>query len=170
MKIINTTIILILLLSLSSFGQSKFNEKKIGHIYYVSVPDYMIETDQLNDVASLQFQNTIKEAYVIVIEDSKKSLTKAGMGFSGPREFYDGFAKDFFNAEDEIGNIKDIKVNGNDAVQVEVKRKFNELDIIYLVTVIETQSHFYKMLSWTLAGNWDSLVDDFKKIAASLHD
>lgn len=164
------TIILLISSSILIFAQTKFEEKKVGHIYYVSIPDYMLETDQLNDVASLQYQNTLKEAYVIVIEDSKKSLTKAGMGFSGPREFYDSFAKDFFNADDEIGKVKDIKVNGNYAVQVEVMRKFNDLDIIYLVTVVETPTHFYKMLAWTLKSNWDSLIGDFKKIANSLKD
>jgi hypothetical protein len=162
--------LIILIISLPCYSQSNFSEVKIGHVYYVSLPEYLTEATDLNKDASLQYQNTVKVAYVIVIEDPKKSLKEAGMVFQNPLEFYDYFAKNFLKEDAIVNKPKELKINGNKAVQVEVQQYVEETDIFYLITVIETKTYFYKMLAWTIPENKDKLIDDFKKIANSFKE
>lgn len=166
-----TPIILTLLLTAGwSFAQEKFKEKEIGNVYHVSIPDYMTKTFSLNDVASMQFLNSSKETYVIVIEDSKEELLVAGSPFRDPEEFYRHFEQSFTDQTCEIGPVNALKINGNRAVQVEITKPFKEYNVSYLITVIESDSHFYKMLAWTIEDYKDQYLDDFKKIASSFRD
>jgi len=171
---LNKKILMILVVSFCSvavYAQSgNFKEKTIGHVYKISIPGYMVETNDLNDVATFQAQNTVKEAYVIVIEDSKVELKKAGMKFRGSKDFFAAFEKDFTDKTTKKGKLKNLKINGYKAVQKEIAKKVNNLDIVYLVTVVESKTHFYKVVCWTLADRKDKLIADYAKIAASLKD
>ena len=168
-KIIPTILALILTVSLA-LAQEQFEEKEIGNVYHVSIPGYMTKTFSLNDVASLQFLNSSKETYVIVIEDSKEELLVAGSPFRGPEEFYRHFEQSFTDQTCKIGPINAMKINGHSAVQVEITKPFNEYNVSYLITVIESDTHFYKMLAWTIEDYKDRYLDDFKKIASSFRD
>jgi len=148
----------------------QFQEKTIGHVYYVSLPDYLVKTTELNDAATLQYQNTAKETYVIVIEDEKAALEAAGMGFTGAMDFYDSFAKDFLADAKVEEKVKEIQISGVKAVQSSATKKFDDIKVFYLVTVIETPTHYYKMLSWTMEQYRKDYEADFKKIAASFHE
>lgn len=172
MKKIFTLSILALLVPILTFSQSKFIEQKVGHAYYLSIPDYMTETVELNKSASLQFQNTLKEAYVIVIEDNKAQLDSLGMRFTDPQDFYDGFITDFTSGLEnkKFTGTKRIKIGPNSAVQAEVSAKFEDNPIWYLITVIESQTHFYKIIAWTLEENKNKLKPDYIKMVNSFHE
>ena len=45
-----------------------------------------------------------------------------------------------------------------------------EVDYAMLITTVETKTHFYKILCWTLKENRDKLQKDFITIASSLKD
>ncbi len=159
------------LLNCPSLAQeAKFMEKKIGHVYHVSIPDYMTKTYSLNEAATLQYLNAAKETYVIVIEDSKEQLLQAGIPFKDPVEFYDHFAQTFTDETCQISPKQSLKINGNPAVQVEITKPFGAYNVHYLVTVIESGTHFYKMLAWTIEDYKDKYLLDFKRIASSLRE
>ncbi|MFA6570078.1 MAG: hypothetical protein WCT77_02460 [Bacteroidota bacterium] len=173
MKYLLTIIASILFISsIDAQSQTKFITQKVGHVYYLNLPDYMIKTKDLNDAASLQYKNVIKEAYVIVIEDSKEELETLGVKFTNPMDFYKDFIQSFMQ---KINNpiAKDpykLKVNGNSAVQGELTASIENEDIFYLITVVETKTHFYKIMCWTTLDNKKVHLEDFKKIASSLKD
>jgi hypothetical protein len=48
--------------------ESNFQEKKVGNVYHVSIPDYMTKSYRLNDAASLQYLNKM---LAWTIEDHK---------------------------------------------------------------------------------------------------
>lgn len=52
-----------------------FAPKRGGNCYTLDIPEYLTRTFSLNDITSLQYQNTSKPAYVIVIEDNKDFRT-----------------------------------------------------------------------------------------------
>ena len=60
-----------------------FQSAEINKEYRLKVPDYMIETDELNDEASLQYYHALKETYVIVIDESKQELIDTYELFGG---------------------------------------------------------------------------------------
>lgn len=162
----------ILLIPILSVAQSKFNEIKVGHTYYLNIPDYMTATTELNKSASLQYQNTLKEAYVIVIEDNKAQLDSLGMRFTDPQDFYDGFITDFTSGLEnkKFTGTKRIKIGPNSAVQAEVSAMFDGNPIWYFITVVESPTHFYKIISWTLEENKNKLKPDYVKMVNSFHE
>ncbi len=153
-------------------AQTKFSEKIGGHVFRMNIPDYMVKTFDLNDAASLQYQNTQKEAYVIVIEDSKEQLEKLGLKYIGPKDFLENFAKDFHVDKEEriLGQIAEFKVPPSNFSQAELTWKQDGNEFFMVITVIESPTHFYKVLCWTLAGYKSSLKNDFLIIAKSIKD
>lgn len=147
-----------------------FQEQKVGHIYHVSIPDYMTKSYSLNNAASLQYLNAARETYVIVIEDSKEQLLEAGIPFTGPGDFYEHFESTFADKSSQISPRQNLKINGNQAIQVEITKPFGGYNVHYLVTVIESDTHFYKMLAWTIEDYKDRYLSDFKRIASSFRE
>lgn len=162
---------LILLTNYTSLSQ-KWTTQKGGHCYTMEIPDYLVRAFDLNDVASLQYKNESKEAYVIVIEDDKEHLQSLGMKFVDPEDFLEHFLRDYKNEESgrEFSKVINFTANGNEHSQVEMSWDQDDLGFFMLVTAVETKNHYYKILCWTLKQNATILKDDFKKIAKSLKD
>lgn len=159
------------LISLNAFSQG-FSSKQGGNCYTLDIPEYMTRTYDLNEVATLQYQNTFKEAYVIVIEDSKDELEKAGIKFITAKEFLENFAKDYLvdAKKRKAGPITEFTANGNDHAYMEFTWESDDTDLFMLVTGVETENHFYKIMCWTIKENVDMLKNDFLTISRSLKD
>ncbi|MFN3850861.1 MAG: hypothetical protein ACK4NY_15615 [Spirosomataceae bacterium] len=171
------TLLLVLIGISTSFAQTKFSEKKAGHIFYIAVPDYMVKTVSLNDAASAQYMNSGKNAYLIVIADSKEDLELSGQKFVSPKDFHDSNIASLKTPENSPVESEGIsfEANGNKFFQSELKAALpqedgSKLDISYLVTYVESKTHYYQILCWTLTPNFSTLLPDFKKIASSLKD
>lgn len=164
-------IILLLSITTNSFSQN-FTTKNAGNCYSLSIPNYMAKTYDLNDAATLQYKNAVKEAYVIVIEDSKEELNSLSMIFQNPTEFLENFTKEYqLESENRtISEITEFKSNKNQHAQVEMSWNSEEGSIYMLITVVETKEHFYKILCWTLSEYKDNLRDDYLMISKSLVD
>lgn len=149
-----------------------FNTQRGGHCYTLDIPDYMESTFDLNDVATLQYQNGAKEAYTIVIEDSKKRLYDMGIVFNNTNEFLKGFTDTYMidSPGRTLSDITEFKANGNNHSQVEMIWNHEGNLFFMIITVVETKTHFYKILSWSLEANKNIQKDDFIKISKSLKD
>lgn len=170
MKYLVTLLLINLILSTTSFGQ--LTAQKGGHCYTLDVPNYMVKTYELNDVASLQYMNAGKEAYVVVIEDSKDQLQSAGLKYVNAKDFLEFFLKDYNKdaSDRKIGKISEFTSNDNSIAQAEFTWKDDKASYFMITTAVESKSHFYKILTWTIADNKDSLKPDFMAIAKSLKD
>ena len=148
-----------------------FTEKKVGHVFSVSVPDYLQETSGLNDAASFQYQNEVKQAYTMVIDDAKSGLLSVGIAFTSPEDYYRSIESFYLAEGDDITlPLQNTTINGQKAVQISFVRHFDQVDLSYLVTVVETPNYFYQIVSWTTVENGNTLMHDFKKIAQSLKE
>ncbi len=163
---------LLILLSIHSTAQMK--ELKAGHVFYISVPEYMDKTYGLNDDATIQFKNVVKDVYGFVIEDTKETLAMVDMKFGSANEFYEHFIKDFLKDEDKrtVGTPKSSSKNGINFVETDVSYydKDAKGDIYYFVGIVETKDAFYKVLCFTSLENKDKVKADFQKILYSLKD
>lgn len=164
-------------ITIPSFSQTKFVEQKAGHIIYMSVPDYMVKTSDLNDVASMQYMNKTKEAYVVVIEDSKEDLDAAGTKYAGLKDFHDSVIESLKSEDPKAQESKptEFQQNGNKFYQTDLNATLQtedgkEIKVTYLVTYVESKTHYYQILCWTLANNYKDLVGDFKKIVVTIRD
>jgi hypothetical protein len=179
MKNKNFLLSLLLLLNFTNMGfsQTKFVEQKAGHIVYLSIPDYFIKTNTLNDVAVMQYLNNAKEAYLVVIEDSKEDLELAGAKYENLKEFHDGMIKNLKTEENKAEETTPVEFqqNGNTFYQSELRVVLKEEDgkstqVTYLCTYIQSKTHYYQILCWTLTPNFKGLVKDFKQIVLTIRD
>lgn len=172
-KIAILTTILVLITS-TIFAQTTLKEYKIGHIFYVSLPDYMSKTIGLNTSATIQYKSNIKDVYGFVIEDNKEELALAELNYSSINEFCEDFTKDFLKDEEKrnLSNPQyqkkgEINFAEFDATYYD---KDSKIEIYYLVGIVETKTSFYKILSWSSAENKDKFKADFQKILYSLKE
>ncbi len=160
-------------LSMPVFSQTKVKEYKVGHIFNVSLPDYMNKTAGLNSAASIQFKNTIKDVAGFIIEDNKEELRLAEMTYGSITEFYDDFIKDFLKDEEKkISKPFSKKVGKTNFIETDVIyfEKESKVELYYFVGIVETPTAFYKILCWSTAENKDKFKSDFQKILYSLKD
>lgn len=163
--------IAVLLISSALYSQ-KLTTQRGGHCYTMDVPDYMIKTYELNDVASLQYVNSAKEAYVIVIDDVKDQLQTLGIKFTDAKDFLKHFTADYKKdaKKRRLSSVTEFEANGNGHAQVELSWKEEKSDFYMLITAVETSTHFYKIMCWTTVNNLDKLKEDFVAMSKSLKD
>lgn len=166
--------LLFALVALTNYGQTSFKDLKVGHVFYISIPDYMSKTTGLNTSASIQFKSVVKDVYGFIIEDSKEDLKLAETNFSSINEYYDFFIKDFLKDEDKrsISTPNSFKKGQNNYLEIDASYfdKDAKIDIYYYVCVVETKDSYYKVLCWSSLENKDKFKADFQKIAYSLRD
>lgn len=169
MKLFYATILLVIV-TFNSFSQN-LSAKNGGNCYTLDLPNYMVKTFDLNDVATLQYKNVLKEAYTVVIEDSKEELTSLAMIFQNPKEFLENFINDYRATSNRIlSEIVEFESNGHPHAQVEMTWNDEDGDFFMLITSVETEGHFYKILCWTFLEYKDVLKNDYLLISKSLKE
>ena len=160
-----------ILLSSDTFGQTALKTHKIGHVFSITLPDYMSRTVGLNSAANFQYKSEVKDVYGFVIGDDKEELKLAELNFSSVTEFHEDFMKSFLTDAEKknIGTPVVKKIGETSFLECDVTYfdKEAEGEIYYLVGVVETKSAFYKILSWSLAENKDKFKADFQNILYS---
>jgi hypothetical protein len=173
---IKITILMLFLAAITSniFAQTNLKEYKVGHVFYVSLPDYMNKTIGINSSSTLQYKNEVKDIYGFIIEDNKEELALAELNYATINEFCEDFAKDFLKDEEKRNlSIPQYQKNGSinfaefDATYYDKDAK---TEIYYLVGIVETKFSYYKVLSYTSKENKDKFKADFQKILYSLKD
>jgi hypothetical protein len=164
----------LILLTTTAFAQTTFKEFKAGHVFYVSLPDYMSKTYGLNSASTIQFKNTVKDVYGFIIEDNKEELKLAEVNYSSLTEFYEDFIKDFLKDEDKRKVSKPLSKNIGEINFMECDVSYNDkdakADIYYFVGIVETPASYYKVLCWSTLENKDKFKADFQKIFYSIKD
>ncbi len=169
--IIGIVIIIVSAHSLKLYSQ-EFSVQQGGHCFTLEIPEYLTKTYQLNDVASLQYMNALKESYVIVIEDSKDHLKEVGTKFIDSEDFLKNFIKDYQieSTNRKVSKIKNFVSNDFEHSQVEMSWESDGSELFMIITAVETQEHFYKILCWTLDQYKNDFKSDFKRISQSLKE
>ena len=164
----------LVLMATTSFGQTAFKEYKAGHVFYISLPDYMSKTTGLNDAAIFQFRNVVKDIAGFIIEDNKEELALAEMVFSSINEFQGNFIKGFLVdqekrtiSEAKSQTIGDVKFMECDASYYD---KDSKIEIYYFVGIAETKNAYYKVLCYGSIESKDKYKADFQKILYSIKD
>jgi hypothetical protein len=145
---------------------------KINNEYEMSVPDYMKEAKELNDEASLQYQNLFKETYVVIIDEYKDTILerlKEIGEYNADSSAIKNYRDTQLSLIGERANIKGptpavaMKINGLNAEFVEFRAGVEGVpdDIAYFVTFIESKEKFYMVMAWTLYERRDKYRDDF---------
>ena len=157
-----------------AFAQNNLKEYKAGHVFYLSLPEYMTKTTGLNSAATIQFKSTVKDVYGFVIEDSKEDLKIIEMFFPNVKDFYDDFIKDFLKDEKKrnVGEPIATKKGSINFVENDISyySKESKTEIYYFVGLAESETTFYKVLCYCTLENKEKMKSDFQQILYSLKD
>ncbi|MGZ4054138.1 MAG: hypothetical protein ACXVPY_02245 [Bacteroidia bacterium] len=152
--------------------ETVFTEVKVNNSYSILIPDYLQPCSDLHKDASLQYQNTEKEVYAIVIDEKKITMQDYNLDYDIDTYFKNIVSQGF---ED---NIKDGKVsipgreqiNGNKALIADVSGKVEQKGVYYKMALVESPYEFYQILIWTKAENKDKIEPDMIKMIESFKE
>lgn len=160
-----------------------FQEVKINGLYSMKLPDYLTEGNDLNDEASLQYQNIYKEVYVIVIDEPKQDFIDVFMelgDYDSTKSACDNYAE--AQMESIEGNMETVtskstlrktKLNGAEARVADVAGTQAGIDdpMGFTVAFVEGKETLYMIMTWTFEkdkakyqDDMDMMVNSFKEL------
>lgn len=115
--------------------------------------------------AVLKKQNASSNQCIIISEESKTAFAD------------NATAKDYANLTVEVlkkttegvtaSELKELQINGKQAVQFEANATVNKMKLKYLITVIADDKTFSKISLWTTEDNYDKSKESFTNITNS---
>lgn len=166
---------------LKSASETRFDTKKVNNLYSIDIPDFMVSTSDLNDEASLQYNNLYKEKYIIVLDEDKDTLIADLKNF----ELYDdnqtlidmfSEAKESFIIDEAsvIGEVsrKSTKINGMAATITEFDSNVAGIPeaVTYYLAFVEGEDHLYTIMAWTLTSRKADFKDEAMKMIESFRE
>ena len=157
---------------------TEFKQVNVDNSYVLSLPKYLEQVSGLNNEALVQYQNTEKEVYTIMILEEKselKPLLKPSNSKYSDRTLISLYAEmQMRSLEERVkirgrNNPKRITINDMDSEIFEFDAKVPGVDepIFYHLTLFEGKNDFFMLMSWTLLENKQLYKDTFDRIAKS---
>lgn len=178
---IKATIAALALLVLASCGNVTENTRtvKIDGRYRLDVPASFEQADNLNEDASLQYQNLYKPMYAIVIDEPKSVLEEA----LDANEIYDQYTMDLKGYSelitedmrsrlelDALPPMQDLKINGLNARLLSFEGMSEGYQIYWKVAFIEGHKTYYQVMVWTLASEREEFEEEMNNIVKSFKE
>ncbi|WP_026704698.1 hypothetical protein [Flavobacterium soli] len=160
----------IMILFISCNSKTEYQTIKIKNKYSVELPDFLSEVTTLNEGASLQYQNPLREFYVIVLEEPKSEFPDQK---SVNLETYKAILRD--GLQSNLTNPKfyqdrDTVINGLKAKLFSLSDTSDNIAIYYQFAYLESKNNFYQVLTWTLENRKEQFSKDMTKIIASFKE
>jgi len=160
----------------------EYEAVEIEGLYSMKVPEFMTVTTQLQEDASLQYNNPYKEKYVTVLDESDEEIT----AFMTDYGVYDESKSKLENYVDvrlnyltESGisvisqtDMKSEMINGRKALSTIIDASVPGIpeDITYYFTYVEGKEHYYMISAWTLLSRKDDYTDEVKEMTSSFKE
>ena len=160
--------------------ETTYETVNVKNRFSIVLPSFLTKTNDLNDDASLQYQNERREFYVAVIEESFdevdmaiEQLKEENLDFKNTLEDYKKMSFDDYKSQltnAEMYNTKDTIVNNMQAITTHLRGRINGVDIFYCLGLFKGKTGYYQATSWTLANNEGLYNDDMDKIIYSIKE
>lgn len=155
-----------------------FKTVTINNEYAVKLPKYMKEAKDLNDEASLQYQNIFKETYFVVLDESKEEFKEVFIDIGeyndsislikNYKEVQLAFFKESIT-DYEFVSEESLIINDMNAEVLAFNAKIP--DVIYTIgyqfTYIEGKEKVYMLMAWSLKDKMKKYTDTFDYISNS---
>lgn len=116
--------------------------------FQLTVPGDWRKETELNEQASMQASHRVRETYVVVLSESKS-------------DFADEMTLERFTSTTRNNMLAGIRsaqsaepqpvtINGNPALQYELRGVIEGLNAVYINTTVETPEHYHQIITWTL--------------------
>jgi len=159
--------------------KTTYETVKTEQKYSLDLPSYLEKGTGLHDNATLQYQNLLKEFYVVVIEDDKENLYKVidenGLEEMYPKNFtgYSNLLVEGFKENPDVkidANFTEWKVGTLPAKNFDMTGKLEGISIYYHYTLVEGKNTYYQVMQWTLADRKEQYKEEMDKIAKSFKE
>lgn len=152
----------------------------VNHLYSLQVPAFMDSMPELNDVASFQYGNALKELYCIVIDEDKESVLEALEISSLDLEKNDTTLLEHYAtatidkyvlslAEARKERIRYVHKDNYRYILHDLSGKINHNGAYMKYVTIESKDHVFQLLVWTLdkykdkySPLMDKVIESFK--------
>jgi len=168
---------LCIFVALTSCSESKEVETiTIKNKFTVQLPEYLSETQDLHQGASLQYQNALKEFYVVIIDEPKQEyfdIAATTTDFSADFDGYHDILKTGLEgdiAEIKITPTKDLQINGLKAKTFSLTGDIEGIPVYYEVAYLDGKERFYQIVTWTLETSKDKYKEPMQKIINSFKE
>ncbi|MFZ6051274.1 hypothetical protein [Halocola ammonii] len=158
----------------------KFKRVKVDSEYSLDIPNFLSESNILNEVASLQYQDIIRDFYVIVIDERKSELRSAlnlgGFSKSDYSHDLDGYTSIMLDSYSFQMNMKkeptivEGTVDNKPARFVTVEGEVENEDVFWKVAFIEGTYKFYQVYTWTAADKKDEYKITMNQVLKSFRE
>jgi len=176
MKKIISLLFLVLLSSCNENLQNeKYEKKTVENKFSLLIPESLEQTNKLNSIASIQFENTNQDFYIMVLDESKDVFNKAvNKKIYNTTTDLDGYYKVIVNHFKEITskdfkvyNIEKKKINHSNAIVFSMSGINDGYPAFYRYAVIESNKRYYQIMSWTNTSQEHKYTDRMNKIIDS---
>lgn len=151
--------------------------------YSLEVPEYMTPATDLNAEASLQYQNVIKETYVVVIDEPKEEFIDvfADLGLYddslSPLENYAQFqSESVLEMMRKVAKKTELEFTESEGLNkasfsvVGTVEDVPDLTIYYVLGYVEGASTMYTIMGWTLESRIERYGVDLEQMVASFKE
>jgi hypothetical protein len=151
----------------------------IDNRYSMDIPEGLTTTTELNDIASLQYQDMVNELYVVVIDEPIKDINDAIVEM----ELQDTYTPDLSGytkliLEDFIPAVApttktepvDATINGMKAKTYTMEADVEGTPAFYKVAYVQGKDTYYQILTWTLTSKKDEYGEKMDKMIQSFKE
>jgi|SRR6478672_5788974 len=169
-------VISIVLFLVSCEKQEDWQTVTIQDKFSINLPTSLTKTNQLAPDALLQYQNTAKELYVVVINDPKRNLYSVLNWDKNEKGLLDEYSEQAkMGIQQKLINpnfspLESIHINGLNARKFTVTGIKNNHRGYYEIAYVEGDNDVYQIHIWTKLDNKEKLSDVIKKIINSFKE
>lgn len=169
-RLLITIFLGLLLISAMTYGRDLWKESRSfsnfdGSLRVEAPANWKVM--DLNEEAHIEIGDADKEAYLIVIPESKEDLH--GWNIDKHSAITLGnllYLVDF----PQVVGPKYLEINGNRSIQYEVHGANQGLNISYILTTIETAENFHQVLAWSLKSRFRKNKNTLEKAIESFQE
>jgi hypothetical protein len=122
---------------------------------------------ELNPEAAVQARDPDTEAYGMVIEDPRKPLKDYTL------ERFAGVQMQQLVTRLGLASLsapKNVQADGKEAIQYQLKGFYDQIEVVYLFTFVETPDRFLKVVTWSLASEFEDNKEMLEQVATSVRE
>lgn len=180
MKTIKLSCLLLLTILIASCANEETQSIKVNGYYEIELPKSLSKANNLNEDASLQYQNLFTEFYTIVIDEPITDFNDlfnqdeyVMENYTPDLTGYCNLLKDNLSITVENGtfsNLKDTKINGMEAKLMNVTGTVDGFDVYYQFGFVKGKKRYYQIVNWTELKRKEDHAESMQKIIASFKE
>lgn len=136
--------------------------------FQIAADDSWSALKGLNDEADISIGNIFKEKYLIVLAEPKADFEE-----DITLEDYYWLVESYFVDSDEFRTIEGpdaVTIQGMPAYQSVIGGVVDDMSIRYVMTTVETRTHYYQLIAWTLTSKFGELEEELRRVAGSFRE